>query len=114
VLEAKPVEEVRTDHVAPIRASVADAILTVLDRLPERGSMTFRELSADSPTRLDAIVRFLAILELFKQGIVDLEQPDSFGVLAVRRIAEADLDRRSIADWDDEPEPAAPGTTEAP
>ncbi|MEX2253821.1 MAG: ScpA family protein [Acidimicrobiia bacterium] len=107
VLEAKPVEEVRTDHVAPIRASVADAILVVLDRLPERKAVTFRELTADAVTRLDAIVRFLAVLELFKQGIVELEQLHNFGVLEIRRIADGDLDSTSIADWDDVREPAS-------
>ena len=36
-------------------------------------------LAADAASRLDAIVRFLAVLELFKQGVVDLEQTENFG-----------------------------------
>jgi segregation and condensation protein A len=108
-LQAPPVERVDTEHVAPIRASVAEAILVVLDRLPDEGAVTFRDLALDAPTRLDAIVRFLAVLELYKQGIVDLEQFQSFGVLAVRRIAVAELDRASIADWDVPAEPASRG-----
>ena len=108
-LEAKPEARVDTDHVAPIRASVAEAILTVLDRLPAGVSLSFRELARDATSRLDAIVRFLAVLELFKQGIVELEQLENFGVLEVRRIAEAELDGASIADWD---EPASRATTE--
>jgi len=109
-LEAKPVARVDTDHVAPIRASVAEAILTVLDRLPTGRTVAFRDLAADAASRLDAIVRFLAILELYKQGIVDLEQIENFGVLEVRRIAEAELDRASIADWDQPATPIAGGT----
>jgi segregation and condensation protein A len=101
VLEAKPEARVDTDHVAPIRASVADAIVTVLDRLPADRTVAFRELARDATSRLDAIVRFLAVLELYKQGIVDLEQIENFGVLEVRRIADAELDRASIADWDE-------------
>ncbi len=57
-------------------------------------------LAADAPTRLEAIVRFLAVLELFKQGIVDLGQAENFGVLTVQRIAGIELDAESIADWD--------------
>src|SRR5690242_18233384 len=57
---------VDTDHVAPIRASVADAIVVVLDRLPEHGSASFRHIVSGASERLDVIVRFLAILELYK------------------------------------------------
>jgi segregation and condensation protein A len=110
-LEARPTERVDTDHVAPIRASVAEAIVTVLDRLPTGRSVPFRDLARDATSRLDAIVRFLAVLELFKQGIVDLEQLANFGVLEVRRIADSDLDRASIADWD---EPAARDAQDVP
>ncbi|MEZ5180633.1 MAG: segregation/condensation protein A [Acidimicrobiales bacterium] len=33
--------------------------------------------------RLDVIVRFLAVLELFKQGAVDLDQAGTFGELTI-------------------------------
>ena len=42
-LAPKPPPEVDTDHVAPIRASVRDAIETVLALLPASGSMRFRD-----------------------------------------------------------------------
>jgi segregation and condensation protein A len=53
------------------------------------------------------IVRFLAVLELFKQGLVDLEQTENFGTLSLRRLVSDDysIDEASVADWD---EPAAP------
>jgi segregation and condensation protein A len=114
-LEARPLEEVETAHIAPIRASVADAISVVLDKLEVKDRLTFRELAGDAPTRLEAIVRFLAILELFKQGIVDLDQTENFGRLEIRRVADTELDAASIADWDlDAPERAAsePGAQE--
>jgi segregation and condensation protein A len=107
VLAAPPVERVDTEHIAPIRASVAESIGVVLDRLPLDRAVPFRSLAADSTSRLDAIVRFLAVLELYKQGIVELEQLENFGVLEVRRISEAELDRVSVADWDDPTRPAA-------
>ncbi|MCU1426380.1 MAG: condensin subunit ScpA [Actinomycetia bacterium] len=102
----KPTVEVRTDHIAPVRASVRDAIETVLALLPERGSIRFRDLVANVEERLEVIVRFLAVLELFKQGIVDLDQATNFGELLVRPLAageRAALDLDSIEDWEDEP-----------
>jgi segregation and condensation protein A len=99
--------EVRTDHVAPVRASVRDAIETVLALLPERGAVRFRDLVARVDEKLEVIVRFLAVLELFKQGIVDLEQPENFADLIVRPLADGEraaLDLASIEDWEDDEE----------
>jgi segregation and condensation protein A len=106
-LAPKPAQEIQVDHIAPIRASVRDAVEVVLAVLPERDPLSFRQLVADAPTQLEAIVRFLAILELYKQGVVDLEQFDTFGDLRVRRLREGEtaLDAASLAEWD-EPEEA--------
>jgi segregation and condensation protein A len=115
-LTPRPEEVVHTDHIAPIRASVADAISLLLDRVPERGSISFRELAADAESRLEMIVRFLAVLELFKQGFVELEQLENFGVLEVRRASDdrTMLDAASIADWDEASETAMTGEREQP
>ncbi len=109
-LAPRPSTHVDTDHVAPIRASVADAIDAVLELLPEGASASFRDLTRHAASRLDVIVRFLAVLELYKQGVVDLDQTATFGVLTVvRHAGGAVLDAASIADWDAaaEPEPSA-------
>jgi segregation and condensation protein A len=79
----KPVAHVDVEHVAPIRASVTDAVEELLDELPRVGRITFRDLTGSLVERLEVVVRFLAVLELFKQGLVDLDQPLSFGELTV-------------------------------
>jgi segregation and condensation protein A len=100
-LAPKPAPVVDTDHVAPVRASVADAITVVLDRLPPGTPVQFRTLVAGSADRVEAIVRFLAVLELYKQGVVDLSQFETFGALTITRLETVrDLDTASIADWD--------------
>ncbi|MEX2292273.1 MAG: segregation/condensation protein A [Acidimicrobiales bacterium] len=71
------------EHVAPIRASVADAVVELLEELPLVGRISFRSLTGDLVERLAVVVRFLAILELFKQGFVDLDQPRSFGDIEI-------------------------------
>jgi segregation and condensation protein A len=105
-LAPKVEPEVRTDHVAPIRASVRDAIETVLALLPGSGTVAFRDLAAGASAKLEVIVRFLAVLELFKQGVVDLEQVENFGELVVRPLGAGErmaLDLASLEEWGDEP-----------
>ncbi|HEX7167265.1 MAG TPA: segregation/condensation protein A, partial [Acidimicrobiales bacterium] len=78
----KPVPRVDLDHVG-IRLSVRDAMDEVADELQRAGRLTFRELTASLVDQLEVIVRFLAILELFKQGIVDLDQAERCGDIAI-------------------------------
>jgi segregation and condensation protein A len=102
--------EVHTDHVAPIRASVRDAVDTILALLPTTGPVRFRDLTVGVGEKLEIIVRFLAVLELFKQGVIDLEQSGSFSELFVLPLAPGEhvkLDLDSIADLDGEPFPTA-------
>ncbi len=79
----KPVPGIDLDHVAPIRASVTDAIAELVDELPRVGRITFRDLSGDLVERLEVVVRFLAVLELFKLGMVDIDQPRTFGDIEI-------------------------------
>ena len=105
-LAPKVEPEVRTDHVAPIRASVRDAIDTILALLPTSGTISFRDLATGAGAKLEVIVRFLAVLELFKQGAVDLEQFENFGELRVRPLQSGErvaLDLSSLEEWGDEP-----------
>jgi segregation and condensation protein A len=79
----KPIVRVDLEHVAPIRMSVWEAIDELADELPRVGRISFRRLTADLVERLEVIVRFLAVLELFKQGLVDLTQGERFGDIAI-------------------------------
>jgi segregation and condensation protein A len=71
-------------HVAPIRISVADAVAELVDELPRVGRISFRRLTTGLVERLEVIVRFLALLELFKQGWVELDQSERFGDIDVQ------------------------------
>jgi segregation and condensation protein A len=100
---------VDTEHVAPIRASVRDAVEVLLLTLPHEGAVTFRTLVVGIEDRLEVIVRFLAVLELFKQGVVDLQQTETFGDLTVRRLMAGEHvpDVISLDDWDEAPAPVS-------
>jgi segregation and condensation protein A len=78
-LTPKPEPFVDLFHVNPIRFTVAEAVAELIDDLPRVGRISFRRLTADLVDRLEVIVRFLAVLELYKQGVVDLDQTERFG-----------------------------------
>jgi segregation and condensation protein A len=88
----RPAPRVDLDHVAPVRISVADAVVELLDELPRVGRITFRDLTSALTARLEVIVRFLAVLELYKQELVDLEQPTNFGALHITWLGAAGAD----------------------
>ena len=79
----KPMQRIDLFHVAPIRASVADAVDELVDELPRVGRISFRRLTTGLVERLEVIVRFLALLELFKQGVIELYQNEQFGEIDV-------------------------------
>src|SRR6478736_5907495 len=79
----KPVARIDLFHVAPVRASVADALEELVDELPRLGRVSFRRLTDALVERLEVIVRFLAVLELFKQGMVELDQGEQFGDIEI-------------------------------
>lgn len=70
-------------HVTVVRANVTDAVLELLEVLPALGATTFRALTEAIVERIEVVVRFLAVLELYKQGRVDLDQADRFGEIVV-------------------------------
>jgi segregation and condensation protein A len=81
----RPPPTLDLSHVTPIRFTVSDAIEAVeahLARL-EEGQATFRELTADCEDRMHVVVRFLALLELYRDGKVDLQQAATFGEIEV-------------------------------
>jgi segregation and condensation protein A len=79
----RPVQRIDLFHVAPVRASVADAVAELVDELPRVGRISFRRLTSGLVERLEVIVRFLALLELFKQGVIELDQDEQFGEIDV-------------------------------
>jgi len=70
-------------HVTVDTVTVAEAVSELEVRLPLEGRATFRGLTGHLHTRIEVIVRFLALLELCKQGRVALDQGHTFGDLQV-------------------------------
>jgi segregation and condensation protein A len=69
--------------------TVSEAVAELEERLPAERTASFRELCSHCTTRMQVIVRFLALLELCKRGLVTLDQGETFGDLAVSWIGTA-------------------------
>ena len=83
-MEPKTVQELSLQHIHAPRVSVREQAALVVDRLRRSGTMTFRALCGDSPDTLTTVARFLALLELFREGAVGFEQLTPLGELTVR------------------------------
>jgi segregation and condensation protein A len=71
-------------HMHAPAVSVREQAMVVVDRLRHQRAMTFRALTSDSSTMLTTVARFLALLELFRDGAVAFEQLRPLGELTVR------------------------------
>lgn len=79
----EPVDTLDLSHVTVEAVTVSEAVAELEERLPEESTLTFRELTSHCTTRMQVIVRFLALLELCKRGRVTLDQGETFGDLVV-------------------------------
>ena len=70
-------------HVSPIRFTVAEAVQRLMQTLPSTGQTSLRKLTAGVHERLDVIVQFLALLEMYKQNYIELDQAERFGDIQI-------------------------------
>lgn len=83
-LEPKPVAEVSLQHIHAPQVSVREQAAVVVERLRRHGAMTFRSLCGDSPDLMTTVARFLALLELFREGALAFDQVTPLGELTIR------------------------------
>ncbi len=77
-------------HIHAPAVSVREQAAIIVERLRRRGVSTFRALTDDAPTTLVVIGRFLALLELYRDGVVTFEQAAALGDLSVRWVGPDD------------------------
>ncbi|HEU5005518.1 MAG TPA: segregation/condensation protein A [Jatrophihabitantaceae bacterium] len=88
----KPVPTVATDHVHAPRVSVREQMAILRDRLRRSGAATFRSLVSDCGATLEVVGRFLALLELYRDGSVAFDQAAALSELRVRWTGTGDVD----------------------
>jgi segregation and condensation protein A len=101
-LAAKPEPRVDVSHLQPVRMTVREAAGMVVDELARAGgSATFAELTAGCRHRVEVIVHFLAVLELYKLDLVDLEQAANFATLSVTTNPESPWEMSAFAEMEE-------------
>ncbi|WP_398980980.1 segregation and condensation protein A [Streptomyces sp. I05A-00742] len=83
-MQPKPAPQVYVDHIHAPLVSVREQAEVVVARLREAGEATFGELTADAGDALTVVARFLALLELYRERVVGLDQEEALGTLTVR------------------------------
>jgi segregation and condensation protein A len=83
VLAPRPPPVVPTSHIHAPQTTVAEQLEVLRRRLSLAGRATFAELSGDCAGVYEVVARFLALLELYRDGNVGLEQADALGELHV-------------------------------
>jgi segregation and condensation protein A len=97
-------------HLHAPRVSVKEQAATIVERLRRARAATFRSLAADAPDMITKVARFLALLELFREGAVAFEQVTPLGELTIRWTGTDDGEIEVEDEYDDhaEPEPDPP------
>ena len=93
-----------SEHIAPRRLPVALTIASVDRLVRSRRRITFSDLVGEDSTPEVVVANFLAILELFKRGLVRVSQNEVFGEIDVEHITGAEaykIDATALADLDE-------------
>ena len=101
-------------HIHAPAVSVREQAAVVVGRLRGSGTLTFRSLAADAPDTMTRVARFLALLELFREGVVAFDQMTPLGELSIRWTGDEDAEIEINDEFDGAPpeEPVAQESTD--
>jgi len=105
VLTPKTTPVFSIDHLHRPLVSVAEQAVKVVEMLRKAGRVTFRSLVSDASSTLVVVARFLALLELYREGVVRFEQVVSLGELQITWVGSADGEVRVSDEFDIPPQP---------
>ncbi|UNS96248.1 segregation/condensation protein A [Streptomyces tubbatahanensis] len=102
-MRPKPKPQVYVEHIHAPLVSVREQAEVVVARLRERGEASFQELTEDTTDTLTVVARFLALLELYRERAIELDQDEALGALLVRWSGTADTAPVVTDEFDQEP-----------
>ena len=83
-LTPRPTPSVNVDHLHVPLVSVREQAAVLVGRLRRLRAATFRALVSDCDTTMLVVGRFLALLELYREGVIAFEQISPLGDLTIR------------------------------
>jgi len=99
-------------HVQRERLSVGERMSDILARLGQSGFLPFMALFRPEEGRMGVTVTFVAILELMREGLIDIVQTEAYAPLHVRAAPQGPQLR--IVGGEPPPEAAAAGAADEP
>ena len=100
VLTPKTTPTFSIEHIHRPLVSVAEQALQVVEHLRRASRVSFRALIADADSTLVVVARFLALLELYREGVVRFEQVVSLGELQISWVGTAEGEVRVSDEFD--------------
>jgi len=89
VLSPKVEPTLSIEHIHSPLVSVTEEAVKIVDTLRSAGRASFRTLISDASLTLVVVARFLALLELYKEGVLRFEQVAALGELQVTWVGTA-------------------------
>ncbi|HKD97460.1 MAG TPA: segregation/condensation protein A [Micromonosporaceae bacterium] len=108
-MRPRAVPVISIEHLHLVRVSIREHAAILRQKLVRLETATFRGLCADCQSTLEIVARFLALLELYREGLVIFDQVDPLGELTVRWIGDPD----ATADFDVDEYAGAPAEAAA-
>lgn len=100
VLTPKTAPVFTIDHIHRPLVSVAEQAEKVIEILRRDQRVSFRALVADAASTLVIVARFLALLELYREGVIRFEQVVSLGELQITWVGSLDGQIRVSDEFD--------------
>ena len=113
-LAPKPVPEISMAHLHAVKVNVREQAAILVAALRRVGSSTFRALTADCEGTVYVVARFLALLELYREGAVMFDQVSPLGELHIRWTGAHDGDIGVSDEFDDESRAETEGRDDEP
>lgn len=101
-----------TEHIHQALVSVREETVKIVDQLRRHGRASFRSLIADADSTLVVVARFLALLELYREGVVRFEQVVALGELQITWAGSAEGEIEVSDEFDLPPQVVENGTEE--
>jgi segregation and condensation protein A len=96
-LAIKPPDPAVDEVISPQFVTIGQQMAHIRQELSANRSLSFQRLLAGNRNRIEVIVTLLAVLELIKRQVIQVEQPHLFGDIIIRQNQR--LSELSEAEW---------------
>jgi segregation and condensation protein A len=77
--------------------TLGEKVQELLERLKEAATQSFKNLSRDK-SRTELVILFLAMLQMFRQRVIEIEQPEQFGDIIISKSEPMDDSARLVTE----------------